>query len=96
MLHEGLCIHLAFSWKAVPLNGLIVLRSCPTLATPWTPLPDSSVWDFPGRQEYWSGLPFPSQGYLPDSGIKPVSLALQADSFPPESSGKSLELWSGM
>ena len=28
---------------------------------------------------YWSGLPFPSPGDLPDSGIKPRSLALQAD-----------------
>ena len=31
------------------------------------------------RQEYWSGLPFPSPGDLHDSGIKPWSLALQAD-----------------
>jgi len=29
------------------------------------------------RQEYWSGLPFPSPGDLPDSGIKPMSPALQ-------------------
>ena len=33
-------------------------------------------------QEYWSGLPFPSLGDLPDSGIKPGSPALQADSLP--------------
>ena len=32
------------------------------------------------RQEYWSGLPFPTLGDLPDSGIEPMSLALQADS----------------
>ena len=31
------------------------------------------------RQEYWSGLPFPSPGHLPDPGIEPGSLALQAD-----------------
>ena len=36
------------------------------------------------RQEYWSGLPFPSPGDLPDSGTKPRSPALQADSLPPE------------
>ena len=36
------------------------------------------------RQEYWSGLPFPSPGELPDPGIKPVSPALQADSLPSE------------
>ena len=40
------------------------------------------------RQEYWSGLPFPSAVDLPDPGIEPGSLALQADSLPSESSGK--------
>ena len=33
------------------------------------------------RQEYWSGLPFPSPEDLPDPGIEPVSPALQADAF---------------
>ena len=33
------------------------------------------------RQEYWSGLPFPSAGDLPDPGIEPMSLALQVDSL---------------
>ena len=33
------------------------------------------------RQEYWSGLPSPSPGNLPDPGIKPGSPALQADSL---------------
>ena len=36
--------------------------------------------EFP-RKEYWSGLPFPSPGDLPDPGIKPMSPALQADSL---------------
>ena len=36
------------------------------------------------RQEYWSGLPFPSPGELPDPGIKPRSPALQADALPSE------------
>ena len=36
------------------------------------------------RQEYWSGLPFPSPGDLPDPGIEPESPALQADSLPSE------------
>ena len=31
------------------------------------------------RQEYWSGLPFPSPGDLPDPGIEPVSPTLQVD-----------------
>ena len=34
------------------------------------------------RQEYWSGLPFPSPGNLPDPGIKATSLAWQVDSLP--------------
>ena len=44
------------------------------------------------RQEYWSGLPCPSPGELPDPGIEPaslVSLALQIDSLPTEPPGKS-------
>ena len=36
------------------------------------------------RQGYWSGLPFPSPGDLPNPGIKPGSLALQTDSLPTE------------
>ena len=36
------------------------------------------------RQEYWSGLPFPSPGDLPNSGTEPRSPALQADSLPSE------------
>ena len=41
------------------------------------------------RQEYWSGLPFPSPGDRPDPGIEPRSPALQADSLPTEAQGKS-------
>ena len=40
------------------------------------------------RQEYWSGLPFPSPGDLPDPGIKPRSPSLKADSLPSETPGK--------
>ena len=46
------------------------------------------------RQEYWSGLPFPSPGELPDPGIEPTSpaaFALQMDSLPTELSGKLVE-----
>ena len=44
------------------------------------------------RQDYWSGLPFPSPEYLPDPGIKHWSPTLQADSLPSEPPGKPL--WS--
>ena len=40
------------------------------------------------RQEYWSGLPFPSPEELLDPGIKPGSPALQVDSLPSEPPGK--------
>ena len=40
------------------------------------------------RQEYWSGLPLPSPGDLPHSGIKSRSPALQADALPSEPPGK--------
>ena len=40
------------------------------------------------RQEYWSGLPFPPPGDLPDPGVKPGSPALEANSLPSEPPGK--------
>ena len=41
------------------------------------------------RQEYWSGLPLPSPGDLPDPGIEPGSPALWADALPSEPPGMS-------
>ena len=53
-----------------------------TLVTPRTVARQASLsMGFP-RQKYWSGLPFPSAGDLPNPGIKPTSPALQADSLP--------------
>ena len=54
-----------------------VAQSCPTL---WDPM-DSSLHQAPpsmgfSRQEYWSGLSFPSPGNLPNPGIEPRSLTL--------------------
>ena len=40
------------------------------------------------RQEYWSGLPCPTPGNIPNPGIKPRSSTLQADSLPAEPPGK--------
>ena len=58
-----------------------VPQSCPTFCDPMDCilLGSSSTGFF--RQEYWSGLPFPSPGDLPDTGIEPGSPTLQADSF---------------
>ena len=46
------------------------------------------------RQEYWSGLPFPSPGYLPNPGIEPRSPTLQADTFNLCTTREALELLS--
>ena len=56
-------------------------------ATPWTVAYQASQSIGFSRQEYWSGLPLPSPGDLPDRGIEPWSPALQADSLPSEPSG---------
>ena len=74
---------------------LLVAQSCLTLqshglhGTHQVPLP----MEF-SRQEYCSGLPFPSPGDLPNPGLEPKSPALQADSFSPETPGKPKQsLW---
>ena len=53
-------------------------------ATPWIVAHQVPLTVEFSRQEYSSGLPFPSPGDLPDPGIEPRSLALQADSLPSE------------
>ena len=63
-------------------------KLCLTLATPWTIARQAPLSMGFSRQEYWSGLPFPSPRDLPDSGIEPRSPALQADSLPTELQGK--------
>ena len=45
------------------------------------------------RQEYWSGLPFPFPGDLPDPGVEPGSPALQVDSLPSEPPGNALNMY---
>ena len=47
--------------------------------TPWTVAYQAPTSMGLSRQEYWSGLPFPSPGDLPNPGIKPGSPAFQAD-----------------
>ena len=56
--------------------------------TPWTVACQALLSMGFSRQEYWSGLPFPSPGDLPDPGIKPGSPVLQADSLLSEPPGK--------
>ena len=86
--HHFASLPSCWSWQ-----GLCCAQSCPTLCDPMDCSPPGSsvhgifFFFFFFRQEYWSGLPFPSPGDLPDSGIKPVSPALQTDSLPPSQWG---------
>ena len=85
------------NWSPLGWTGWISLQSkvkvkslsCVRLfATPWTityQAPPSMGFS---RQEYWSGLPFPSPGDLPDPGIDPRSPALQANALTSEPPGK--------
>ena len=56
-------------------------------ATPWTSAYQASPSMGFSRQEYWSGLPFPSPGDLPDPGIEPGSPTLEADALTSEPQG---------
>ena len=55
-------------------GGGVVVPSYLTLVTPCTVAHQAPLSMEFSRQEYWSGLPFPSPGDLPDPGIKPKSL----------------------
>ena len=60
--------------------------------TPWTVAYQAPPSMGFSRQEYWSGLPFPSPGDLPYPGIKPGSPALEADTLTSEQKGGNVEL----
>ena len=62
-------------------------------AIPWTVVYQASLSMGFSRQEYWSGLPFPSPGDLPDPGIKARSPALQAGALPSEPPGSTHKIW---
>ena len=64
-------------------------RGRPTLLIPWTVVRQAPLSMGFSKQQYRSGLPFPSPGDLSNPGIEPRSLALQADSSLTELSRKS-------
>ena len=77
--------------RTLPLNhilpggsGDLVAKSCPTLATPWTIAFQAPLSIGFSRQEYWSGLSFPSPRESFHPGIEPGSPESQADSLPSE------------
>ena len=78
LLGKHIIIYGTFSCISLP-----GLHSNPkrVFATPWT-VAYQTPWSMGfSRQEYWSGLPFPSPGDLPNPGIKPESPAWQLDSL---------------
>ena len=71
-----------------PLGSKWIMCVCSvmsdSLRPPWTGACQAPLFLGFSRQEYWSGLPFPSPGDLPNSGTELRSPALQADSLPTE------------
>ena len=70
---------------------MLTTQSCPTLCDPMDYIARQAPVSMGfSRQEYWSGLPFPSPGNPPKPGIEPRSTALQADSLLSEPPAVSL------
>ena len=67
--------------------GGLVAKSCTTLVTPCTVAHQAPLCMRFSRQKYWSGLPFPSPGDLPDPVIEPRSPALQTNTLLSEPPG---------
>ena len=79
----GSCVH---KCVCAPVSRL--LSRVRLFATPWTVAYQAPLSIEFSRQGYWSGLPFPSPGDLPNPGIKPRSPALQADALLSDLLGK--------
>ena len=67
---------------------LLLFSSVPTLCDPWTVAHQAPLSLGSPRQDYWSGLPFPSPWDLPNPGIELVSPALSGEFFTTEPPGK--------
>ena len=81
------------SWQIDGSEWVKSISRVRPFVTPWTvahQAPQSMEFS---RQEYWSGLPFPFPGDLPNPGIEPRSPALQADALPLEPPGKPQIDW---
>ena len=82
---------------ALPAPCACLLSCVRLFATPWTAAHQVPLSMEFSRQEYWSGLPFPPPGDLPNPGLKlmsSASLALQADSLPLSHQGSPSFTWS--
>ena len=85
IIHLGINHTLPFNIPSISNKHLKVKvksLSCVRLfTTPWTSVHQAPLSMGFSRQEYWSGLPCPSPGDLPNPGIEPRSPALQVDAF---------------
>ena len=91
--HEPLpCFLQVFAQMLSPQRNFGV-KSLSHVAAPWTVAHQDLLSMEFSRQEYWSGLPLPPPGDLPDPGIRPRSPTLQADSLPSEPPGKPYSLY---
>ena len=90
--HLG-CLHIlaCISESEVKVKSLSCVR---LFVTPWTVAYQAPLSMGFSRQEYWSGLPFPSPGHLPNPGIKPGSPTLEADTLTSEPPGKPKQMLS--
>ena len=88
--HFAVHLNLTQHCKSTVVSESEVTQSCPTLYDPWTVAHQAPPSMEFSRQEYWSGLPFPSPGDLPDPGIKPRSPTLQAEALTSAPPGKPL------
>ena len=71
-------------------SSSLLLNRVRFFVTPWTVAYQAPPSMGFSRQEYWSGLPLPSPGDLPNPGIEPMSPAFQADALTSEPPGKPL------
>ena len=90
-----MCLWFAWKYPMGVCSNLLMccvqsLQSCPTLCDPRDCSPQAPLSVGFSRHEYWSGLPCPPPGDLPDSGMEPkspVCPALQTDALPLSSQG---------
>ena len=82
------CIELTFLITALSFLKVKLLSRVWLFVTPWTAAYQAPPSMGFSRQEYWSGLPFPSPGDLPNPGIEPGSPEFQADTLTSEPQGK--------
>ena len=94
-MHMCVYIYIAYiyrlpRWFSGEVKLVKLLSHVQLFGTPWTIAHQAPPSMGFSRQEYWSGLPFPSPGDLPDPGIEPKSPTLQADTLTSAPPGKPL------